>query len=197
MAHERRYLKQNETQLRATRGEGGGNTICGYAAKFGVESEELYDERRGVAFREVLLPGCFDLEANKDVVCNFDHDDNKILGRTTSGTLTLSADETGLYFECRAPNTTLGNDLVELIGRGDINANSFAFDIPDGGEEWGETADGTPLRKITRCILYDVSCVIHPAYPETELALRHFKPKPRPTDHNRAARLRLAEAEDL
>lgn len=195
-SRERRYLKN---ELRASRRANGERIITGYAAKYGVISEDLG------GFREVLVPGCFDLEASTDVVCNYDHDDCRMLGRTTSGTLQISADETGLLFECRAPNTSLGNDICELIERGDIAANSFAFVISDGGEEWAETEDGLPLRRITRCVIFDVSVVVHPAYPETELALRSLhalrderkQPPPTPATVPVITRCRMALAERL
>ena len=190
MAHaskERRYLTQ---ELRAKRSTGGA-TIEGYAAKFGIVSEDLG------GFREVLLPGCFDLAGSPDVICNYEHDDCAILGRTSSGTLKIAADEVGLRFECAAPPTALGNDVCALIERGDLKGNSFAFEVSEGGEEWGKADDGLPLRKITRCLLYDVAVVVHPAYADTELALRSLaqaQTPPTPRNVNCGARLRLAEA---
>jgi HK97 family phage prohead protease len=161
MDKERRYLK---TELRATRDDSGA-TIEGYAAKYNVISEDLG------GFREVLLPGCFELY--EDIVCNREHNDDDPLGRTISGTLKVETDDIGLVFRCSAPNTTLGRDTVELISRGDINSCSFAFIVEnEDDEEWGETEDGQPLRSIKRCTVYDVACVTHPAYPQTELALR-------------------------
>lgn len=189
MQKERRFLTG---ELRAKRGDGG-NKIGGYAAKYNVISEDLG------GFREVLLPGCFDLDNSPDIVCNFDHDDCRILGRSTSGTLRVSADDVGLAFECDTPNTTLGNDIVELIARGDIASNSFAFTVEE--EEWDEMEDGTPLRKIKRCVVWDTAVVIHPAYPETELALRSLEaaraktqpqPEPRKGTHVSVWKRRLA-----
>lgn len=188
---ERRFLNVELRATRADEGSGNAGTISGYAAKFGVVSEDLG------GFREVLLPGCFDVSASPDVVCNYEHDDCRMLGRTSSGTLKLSTDDTGLAFECSAPDTTLGRDVCELIRRGDLRSNSFAFEVAEDGEEWATADDGLPLRKISRCILYDVSVVIHPAYPETELAIRSLeksKAAPPRLDLYRA-RLKLASLE--
>jgi HK97 family phage prohead protease len=52
-----------------------------------------------------------------DVIMVFNHDISGVLARTTSGTLKLSVDDTGLRFEFEAPETTLGNDMLELVGR--------------------------------------------------------------------------------
>lgn len=194
--HERRYLK---TELRAKPVEGGGRVIEGYAAKFNVHSEELCDDDNpDVVFREVLAPGCFDLDGSPDVICCVDHDESRFLGRTSSGTLTIAVDDVGLRFECRAADTTLGRDTCELIERGDIKGNSFAMLVLE--EEWSETEDGTPLRTIKRCLIDDVSVVLRPAYPDTELAVRSLTKAraakaPLRTPNNDAARLALAERE--
>jgi len=184
MSKERRYLSN---ELRAKRNATGGGTIAGYAAKFNVVSEDLG------GFREVLLPGCFDLEANADVLCNREHNDCDPLGRTTSGTLRISADDTGLAFECDVADTTLGRDTLTLVERRDVESCSFAFEAID--EEWGVAADDLPLRKIKRCALYDVAIVTHPAYPETEVALRSLSKSRavRSVSNVVAARLALAE----
>ena len=178
--------RRNVTELRAKRSDAGG-VITGYAAKYGVISEDLG------GFREVLMPGCFDLEASTDIVFNREHNDADPLARTTSGTLQVTADDVGLAFEANVANTTLGRDTLELVERRDVQACSFAFTVEE--EEFGESEDGLPLRKVIRCIVYDVAAVVHPAYPETELALRSaIAARGRKTFNRSAlARLQLAD----
>ena len=108
----------------------------------------------------------------------FNHNIDSILARTTSGTLTLSTDEEGLRFEFEAPQTTLGNDMVELVRRGDISKCSFKFTVEE--DEWlyaskenGLEYDERTIRKIDK--LYDVSLVVYPAYNDTEASLRHLE----------------------
>lgn len=160
---ERRFIK---TELRAKR-DGGKNLIAGYAAKFGVLSEILGDEETK-EFREILLPGCFEL--SDDIVCNREHDDDDPLARSSSGTLTVTVDDVGLAFEANVAPTQLGLDTMILVERQDLKSCSFAFTVED--EEWIEGEDGIPVRQVKRCIVYDVAIVTHPAYPETEVALR-------------------------
>ncbi len=57
----------------------------------------------------------------------YEHNYTQLLGRTKSGTLVLSEDDTGLRFELTPPNTQLGNDVLELVERGDISGMSFGF----------------------------------------------------------------------
>jgi len=65
----------------------------------------------------------------KDVVALFNHDMNMVLARTSSGTLKLNVTGNAMEYEFEAPNTTLGNDLLELVKRVDVSQSSFAFTV--------------------------------------------------------------------
>lgn len=140
--------------------------VVGYAAVFNSDSEEMW------GFKERIAPGAFDEAISvSDVRALFNHDPNMLLARTSSGTLTLSVDERGLRYEFEAPNTTAGNDLLEMLKRGDVSQSSFAFTVKD--EKWDEVKDEMPIRTITKVKrLYDVSPVTYPAYPDTTAARR-------------------------
>lgn len=143
--------------------------IVGYAAKFNVESEEMW------GFREKIAPGAFkDALKDSDVRALFNHDPNLVLGRNAAGTLALSEDSVGLRYEIVPPDTQTAKDLVESIRRGDVSQSSFAFSMRNGGiQEWEDLSDGTSLRTIKKVArLYDVSPVTYPAYPDTESGVR-------------------------
>lgn len=153
-------------------------TVVGYAAKFGEESQLMWD------FVEVIERGAFDDVLGNDVRALFNHDDNFILARSAegAGTLKLSVDEIGLRYEFEAPPTTVGNDLLVSIKRGDITQSSFAFSIQEGdeGSEWEKEIKDDNSVKWTRKIkkidrLFDVSPVTYPAYLSSEVALRNFE----------------------
>jgi len=56
------------------------------------------------------------------------------------------------------------------LERGDVYANSFAFQLNNDGQEWKRLANGENVRLISRISrLVDISVVTHPAYPETEV----------------------------
>jgi HK97 family phage prohead protease len=156
-------------------------TIRGYAAKFGTVSEPLMSRDSKYKFRETIAKGAFDGAALDDVRALFNHDANFVLARSKDGkgTLKLGVDSTGLWYEFEAPNTTVGNDLLELVRRGDIDQSSFAFRIAEGGAEWKETGTSSAadpviyLRTITKISrVYDVSPVTEPAYADTSVAVR-------------------------
>ena len=142
--------------------------ISGYAAVFDSDSEDLG------GFTERIERGAF-AEAIKvsDVRALFNHDNNMILARTASGTLRIYEDERGLKYEFEAPNTNVGNDVLEMIKRGDISQSSFGFRVEK--DSWTKR-DGTTYRTIKKVKqLYDVSPVTFPAYPEASVAVRKLE----------------------
>lgn len=140
--------------------------VVGYAAMFDKDSENLG------GFIERIAPNAFDDALDvSDVRALFNHDDNYVLARTSSGTLNLVVDNNGLRYEFEAPKTTYGDNLLEMLRRGDISQSSFGFTIQE--DEWEKRADGVALRTIKKVKrLYDVSPVTYPAYPDTTVAVR-------------------------
>jgi hypothetical protein len=155
-----------EIRMEATENES--RKIVGYAAVFNKDSEDLG------GFVERIAPGAFSKAIGiSDVRALFNHDNNMVLARNTSGTLELIEDETGLRYEFDAPNTSYGNDLLEMIKRGDISQSSFGFTVEN--DDW-EQRDGKTYRTITKVKrLYDVSPVTFPAYPEASVAVRKLE----------------------
>lgn len=109
-----------------------------------------------------------------DVVALFNHDANMVLARTKSGTLKLNLTGNALEYSFEAPNTTLGNDLLEMVKRGDVYQSSFAFTVE--AEDWQER-QGMKPKRVIRSIkkVYDVSPVTYPANPDTMVAKRSYE----------------------
>jgi len=154
-----------------------GKTLSGYAARYGVLSRMLD------GFRERIQRGAFDavLRSKPDVIATFNHDVNKVLGRTGAGTLRLGSDVSGLTFEVDLPNTSYAKDLEESVKRGDMNGCSFAFGKLTNEDQNFENEDVEEEGRMTKCLvrtirnfrsLLDVSIVSTPAYPGTSVALR-------------------------
>src|SRR6266581_2316215 len=81
-------------------------------------------------FRERIAPGAFaqHLRTQPDVKCLFNHDANRVLGRSKNGTLALIDGKDGLDFVCQLdPNNTEHRNLHSSVKRGDIDGCSFAF----------------------------------------------------------------------
>lgn len=145
--------------------------IIGYGSVFNSRSEPLW------GFREIIKPGAFDDVLGDDVRGLFNHDPNFILGRSSSGTLTIDVDDKGLRYDINAPDTQTIRDLVLApMLRGDINQSSFAFRVARDGEHWLEDEEGIVIREISRFSrLFDVSPVTYPAYQEADSGVRSMK----------------------
>jgi HK97 family phage prohead protease len=156
----------------ATGSSAGGIRFKGHAAVFG----ERAWIPAGRGFWEELDRQAFDRALEEDEVCFLlEHNPEKILGRTSSGTLRLSTDKRGLAVDADFPDTSYARDAAVSLERGDLSQMSFAFQVRDGGEEVSTLKDGSTLRKLTDVTLSDVSVVAYPAYTSTEAALRAFE----------------------
>jgi uncharacterized protein len=124
------------------------------------------------SFVERISPGAFSrslADKSQDVVCTFNHDNNKILGRLKNGTLTLKDSPDALRFSCQLDKKQQAHkDLYYAVQRGDISECSFAFSVENGGESFSDARDERgqriTLRTITAAHLFDVSAVTNPAY---------------------------------
>ncbi len=179
MMVERRFLMGERAQI-ALRAQGEGDdadtpTIEGVAAVFYDGTPETEYELPWGDSVERIMPGAFDraLKEKDDTRGLFNHNADKVLGRTASGTLRLSVDKVGLRYSIDPPNTQTASEVVTLIERGDVTGSSLAFKVTD--EEW-KTVDEVDIREIQGVRLFDVSPVTYPAYDKTTTGLRAESP---------------------
>lgn len=140
--------------------------VSGYAIVFNSDSNDLG------GFIERIQPEALEGVIEKsDVLCLLNHNEDKgVLARSKygEGSLRLEVDEIGLKYTFEAPNTALGDELLEGLRRGDINTSSFAFTV--GSDNWSKREDGTYLRTINSINeLFDVSPVYRAAYDATSV----------------------------
>lgn len=143
-----------------------GRTIAGYAAKFNKYSQDLN------GFVERIDSRFFNKSAGDGwphVLARYNHDDNMLLGTSRAGTLRLKIDNNGLYYEVDLPESRA--DVFDLVKRGDVPYSSFAFRVPQDGDEWGRTDEGYPMRTLITGQLIDVAPVNSPAYLDTSVGL--------------------------
>ena len=157
-------LSNVEYEVRSVDGDEKSEKITGYALKFDRPSEDL-------GFIEYIDKRALDKANMDNVVALLNHDSNYVLGRVGRN-LTLSVDDVGLYFEIEPTGTSYSRDLLENMRSGLIDKCSFAFTIPEGGDQWKKLATGGYQRTINSIDkLYDVSVVTTPAYSDTEAVL--------------------------
>lgn len=141
-------------------------TVSGYAIVFNSDSNDLG------GFIERIDPNSLNGVVEKsDVLCLLNHNEDRgVLARSNKGegSLTLEIDEIGLKYTFEAPNTALGDELLEGLRRGDISTSSFAFTV--GKDSWSKMENGTYLRTINSINeLFDVSPVYRAAYDATSV----------------------------
>lgn len=163
----------NKYELRfEVRAEKENRHVQGKAISFETESNDL-------GFIETLKRGCITDETikNSNIVFTYNHQRDRILARSKygQGNLNLQVRDDGVYFGFEAPNTTLGNDVLEDIRCGNLSQCSFAFTIPnkEGAQRWYKE-DGVLHRDVYAIDqLYDCSIVVDPAYDDTYVAARN------------------------
>ena len=126
-------------------------------------------------FVEIVKPEAVTL-GQRDVLALAHHDTAQVLGRQSSGTLTLTKDDTGIRMELAPPDTTVGRDIIESVRRGDIKGMSFGFRTRK--DRWTFSAQDSKepdLRELLDIDLREVSIVAFPAYPDTSVAVRSLE----------------------
>lgn len=146
------------------------NKLTGYAAVFNTLSQDLG------GFVEQIREGAFakSLRDGAAIRALYEHDENKLLGNTRSGTLKLAEDQKGLRFDLDLPSTTYAQDLAVLVERGDIAGMSFGFMVPPGGDNW-EVRSGVLTRDLIDIRLSEITVTANPAYLDTEVAKRSME----------------------
>jgi len=138
--------------------------ICGYAAVFNRDSSDM-------GFIEQVDPRAFDKTVKEaDVRALGNHDADWLLGRTKSGTLRLSTDTVGLWYEVDVNESDPdGQRAIEKIRRRDLDGSSFSFVAIRDEWDW---QSNPPRRRLLECGLVDVGPVVFPAYPDATAAAR-------------------------
>jgi HK97 family phage prohead protease len=157
----RRMITQGGLEVRA---DSDTVTVEGYASTF----NQPYDMGW---YSETVAQGAFTrtLSAKPDVRFMINHE-GLPLARTTSNTLDLSQDSTGLNMR----STLDASDpdvqrIVPKMQRGDLNEMSFAFGVVE--QEWSPDFSQRTLREVSLAG-GDVSVVTYPANPNAGISLR-------------------------
>jgi HK97 family phage prohead protease len=159
---ETRHITVDEFEIREA---GDGMSFTGYAAVFNSPSEPL-------PFTETIAPGAFShtLGRRNNIRMLVNHNPEKPLASTRSKTLRLSEDSTGLLVDADLPsNVSYARDLSALLRAKVVDAMSFGFTVPRGGDSWSEDGGSRTLNAVR---LHEVSVVTFPAYPATSASVR-------------------------
>ena len=152
--------------------------VEGYAIVFNQQSRKLYDKATKKVFTEVIDPRAITnaFLADQDIKMLYNHSNDMLLARSTFGigTLQYEVDEYGVKYRFEMPNTSVGNDVLELIRRGDVFGCSFAFSYAKDGVR-DEKKNGQNYRTVIQMAsISDFSIVVDPAYLGTYVSTREF-----------------------
>jgi len=144
-----------DLEVRAT---GEHRTVFGLVAPFDSPTPIV---EYGRSFTEVIRRGAFTRTIRErgpaKVKLLAQHDARAMpLGRATD----LVEDSRGLVGSFRISRTTAGDEALELLRDGALDAFSIGFTVPTGGERWAN--DGS--RELLELRLHEVSLVNFPAY---------------------------------
>lgn len=166
---------KNEKEIRSIRTDiilsEDGSRCQGYAIVFDSLSEDLG------GFREIIRKEAVTEEMlrEQDIFALFNHNENIVLARCRYGigSLDLTLDDKGLFYDFEIPNTAQGTELREHLKRGEMQGSSFAFWTDE--DEWVETDEGF-VRYVNEIKwLGDVSPVYSPAYSDSTVAMRSLE----------------------
>lgn len=155
----------NALEIRTATLSASDKKLIGYVIRWNSRSQLLWNE-----FVEQFTRHAFanSLSNHIDVRALYEHDPMNLLGRTTSGTLQLTEDMTGLRFELTPPDTQLGHDVLALVARGDITGMSFGFrTIKD---QW-DIGQVPYVRTVLEAELREITITSLPAYPDSGIEI--------------------------
>ena len=141
---------------------------------------------RGTVRKETIKPGAFSYaldDPKREINLLFGHSFDKPLASKQAGTLTFNDAENWLEFIATIPEgaerATHITDVLYMIGAGLVRGVSPGFKVPPKdvvpGAETLVPEPGNPsvmIRTLSQLILYELSLVTRPAYPDTDAELR-------------------------
>ena len=122
----------------------------------------------GGSYIEIIRRGALDGADLSDVRLLVGHDASRIPLARTPRTMSLEVDADGLTFRAQLPNTEAGKEAFEAVERGDIRGLSFAFTVPDGGDEYDPETNTRVIKRIAK--VYECTLTAFPAYESTSVS---------------------------
>ncbi|MFG3614380.1 phage major capsid protein [Rummeliibacillus stabekisii] len=144
--------------------------VEGVVNKPNQPSKTLYD-KNGKPFVEIILPNAFAeaIEQAEDIKLLLNHDNTKILARTSNGSLEVKEENGQVVMSAVLPETSDGKDAYELVKKQLAGGLSFGFTVLK--DEWS-FENGVAKRQVAKMALSEISIVTDPAYKDTSVEAR-------------------------
>ena len=163
MKQDREYRSMELRIVRPEEGDEPSFFVEGYASTF---SPYVLMSVDGVDYSERIEPTAFEDADMSDVVFRVDHE-GPVYARTSAGTLNVWTDEHGLAQRTYLGKTQRGRDLFADIEAGNYPQMSFAFTVAE--DHYDKATHTRIIDRIAK--VFDVSPVVFPANPGTELSV--------------------------
>lgn len=119
----------------------------------------------GGSYIEIIRRGALAGADLGDVRLLVGHDATRIPLARTPRTMSLEVDADGLTFRAQLPDTEAGREAYQAVQRGDIRGLSFAFTVPEGGDEYDPKTNTRFINRIAK--VYECTLTAFPAYEST------------------------------
>ena len=160
---EREYRSMELRVVPTTEGTEPSFFVEGYASTFKPYVLMTVD---GVDYSERIEPTAFDGADLSDVVFRVDHT-GRVYARTSAGTVQIWTDEHGLAQKTDLSKTQAARELFADIEAGNYPKMSFAFTVAE--DHFDKATHTRVIDRIAK--VFDVSPVVFPANPTTELSV--------------------------
>lgn len=130
-------------------------------------------------FFERIQPGALTdvLAADDNIAVLYEHDRRSLLASLQGKSLTLTDTPKGLNFRMDVAETSIGNDVLALVKRGELKGMSFAFRVAENGQQFADEG-GKTVRVITKIdMMPEITITAWPAYGDTKVNTRSIDPE--------------------
>lgn len=165
MKQEREYRSMDLRVFQPEKGEERSYIVEGYASTYEPYTLFVQD---GVEYKEKIEPTAFDEADLSDVVFRIDHA-GRVYARSSAGTVELWHDEHGLGQRTDLSRTQAAREVFADVEAGNYPKMSFAFTVAEGGDTYDRKTHTRTIHRIAK--VFDVSPVVFPANPGTELSV--------------------------
>ena len=156
------------TEIRAAEPAGDGSLIL-TGVPIVYDTPTVINDLAG-SYTEIIKRGALDRADLSDVRLLYNHDTSRLPLARTPKTMQLSLSPAGLNMTAYLPNTEGAKEVHTAVRRGDLSGMSFAFKVPEGGDEYDPITNTRTINQIEKVL--ECSITPFPAYPTTSVEAR-------------------------
>lgn len=122
------------------------------------------------SYTEIIRSGALDGADLNDTRLLYNHDMTRVPLARAPKTMQLTVTDEGVEMRAELADTEDARAIYTAVERGDLDGMSFAFKVPEGGDEYDRQTNTRTINRIEK--VYEVSVVAFPAYSQTSVEAR-------------------------